>query len=58
MESLIPIDITTINNREFGYVQSIIDALNSVKLDIDAPISEVRKLGDEQMKSHVEVNMK
>lgn len=60
VESLIPVDISTINNRGYNYVQNIIDALNIVNLNIEAPISQVRKLADEQIKCYVDVctNMK
>lgn len=55
MESLIAVDISPINTREVSDIQSVIDTLKSVDLNINGPISKVRKLADEQMKSSMEV---
>lgn len=55
MESLIPVDISPINTKEVSDIQSVIDAMKSVNLDINGPISKARKLADEQMKSFLEV---
>lgn len=38
-------------------IQSVIDVLRGVDLDVNAPISKVRKLADEYMKSSIEVRM-
>jgi len=54
VESLIPVDISPINSRELSDIQGIIEVLRSVNLDINAPISKVRYLADEQMKSSIE----
>lgn len=42
-------------SSELSDIQDIINVLRGVNLDIDAPISKVRKLADEQMKSSIEV---
>lgn len=55
MESLIPVDISPINTREVSDIQSVIDALRSVDLNINGPISKVRKLADEQLKHFIQV---
>jgi len=55
VESLIPVDISPINSKEVSDIQSIIDVLKGVNLDINGPISKVRKLADEHMKSSIEV---
>lgn len=55
MESLIAVDISPINTREVSDIQSVIDTLKSVNLNINGPISKARKLADEQMKSSLEV---
>lgn len=55
MESLIPVDISPINSKEVSDIQSIIDVLRGVNLEINGPISKVRKLADEHMKSVIEV---
>lgn len=55
MESLIAVDISPINTREVSNIQSVIDTLKSVNLNINGPISKARKLADEQMKSSLEV---
>lgn len=55
MESLIPVDISPINTKEVSDIQSIIDILKGVDLDVNAPISKVRKLADEYMKDSIEV---
>lgn len=55
MESLIAVDISPINTREVSDIQSVIDALKSVDLNINGPISKARKSADEQMKSSLEV---
>uniref|UniRef100_A0A2S2PR79 sn-1-specific diacylglycerol lipase ABHD11 n=1 Tax=Schizaphis graminum TaxID=13262 RepID=A0A2S2PR79_SCHGA len=54
VESLIPVDISPINNKEVSDIQSVIDVLRGVNLDINGPISKVRKLADEHMKSSIE----
>jgi len=55
VESLIPVDISPINSRELSDIQEIVDVLRSVDLDFNVPISKVRNLADEQMKSFIEV---
>jgi len=55
VESLIPVDISPINSRELSDIQEIVDVLRGVDLDFNAPISKVRNLADEQMKSSIEV---
>lgn len=55
VESLIPVDISPINSKEVNDIQSILDILRSFNLDVNAPISKVRKLADEHMKSSIEV---
>lgn len=55
MESLIPVDISPINSQEVSDIQSVIDVLRGVDLNVNAPISKVRKLADEHMKSSIEV---
>lgn len=56
MESLIPVDISPVNSKEVSDVQSVIDALRSVDLNIDAPISKARKLADEQLQRFIQVH--
>lgn len=55
MESLISVDISPTNNKEVSDIQSVVDALRGVNLEINGPISKVRKLADEHMKSSIEV---
>lgn len=55
MESLIPVDISPINSKEVSDIQSILDVLRGVNLDTNGPISKVRKLADEHMKTSIEV---
>lgn len=55
MESLIPVDISPVNSKEVSDIQSIIDVLKGVDLNASGPISKVRKLADEHMKSGIEV---
>lgn len=55
MESLIPVDISPINSKEVSDIQSVIDVLRGVNLEVNGPISKVRKLADEHMKSSIEV---
>lgn len=55
MESLIPVDISPINSKEVSDIQSVIDVLRGVNLKVNGPISKVRKLADEHMKSSIEV---
>lgn len=55
VESIIPVDISPINSNALNDIQNIIEVLKSVNLDVNAPISKVRKLADEHMKSSIEV---
>jgi len=55
VESLIPVDISPINSKEVSDIQGILDVLRGVNLDINGPISKVRKLADEHMKTSIEV---
>lgn len=55
MESLISVDISPMYSSELSSIQDIINVLRGVNLDIDVPISKVRKLVDEQIKSSIEV---
>jgi len=55
VESLIPVDISPINSKEVSDIQSVIDVLRGVNLKVNGPISKVRKLADEHMKSSIEV---
>ncbi|XP_060878747.1 protein ABHD11-like [Metopolophium dirhodum] len=54
VESLIPVDISPINSKEVSDIQSVIDVLRGVNLEVNGPISKVRKLADEHMKSLIE----
>lgn len=55
MESLIPVDISPVNSKEVNDIQSVIDVLRSVDLTVVGPISKVRKVADEHLKSSLEV---
>jgi hypothetical protein len=55
VESLIPVDISPVNSKEVSDIRIVINALRSVDLNINGPISKIRKLADEQMKSSIEV---
>lgn len=55
VESLIPVDISPVNMKEISDIQSIIDILRGVDLDVNGPISKLRKLADEHMKVSIEV---
>lgn len=54
MESLIPVDISPVSRKEVSDIQIIIDSLRGVNLQVNGPISKVRKLADEHMKSSIE----
>jgi abhydrolase domain-containing protein 11 len=54
VESLIPVDISPINSQEVSDIQSILEVLRGIDLNVNAPISKVRKMADNYMKSSIE----
>lgn len=56
MESLIPLDISPVNSSEVSDIQSVINVLRGIDLNINnTSMSKMRKLADEYMKSSITV---